>query len=167
MDKWEHLRSYLTPGKIGFVCQVNPPRLGVRAFIQELEYTHFPPLPHNDEFQVWCELWEEIAWAVVVIPKEKRHLADPILAKLGLRVADGVPHVITLEETIPFPVNQPNLFTLEHVNRHFAYRNSPLEYVKALEAEEATLQKGLDAMMARWEAIRPEYEAKHGKQYPR
>lgn len=125
----------ITPDKVGYICMLNPRRIGVLAFITFLEYRHFPPKPFNDDFQMALVRWEMMEYAVVVIPRAKEDLARVILKELGLRIADGIPRCISSTGTCSFPIDLPNVFTIENVPGHFAYKNDPALEKTAFDCE--------------------------------
>jgi len=110
-------------------------RPNAHLFVTQLEFKHYPPqTDKNDLFDFWCILWEGIPWAVVGIPEQDRHLADEVAAEAGLRIANGVPHLITGEGTITFPYDYRNVMTMENTPESRAYDGA--EAQKEMEKEE-------------------------------
>lgn len=141
-ESYETLREWLRGDVVGFILGGEPRRLGGRAFMTFLEYRHFPPRsPVNAEFCLVTMKWEGIIWNVVIIPKAKRGLADALMSELGLRAANGVPHVFTNQGQAHFPVDVPNLFTIENVAGHFVYRNEPASQKTAYDFEDEACDK--------------------------
>lgn len=119
------LKACITPDKIGFILMYAPRRIGVISFATFLEYRHFKPgTPANDQFEMALVKWEQMNFAIVVIPRIHRNQAQWILKQLGLRLADGVPTVIESSGVKHFPIDLPNVFTVENIEGHFAYKNS-------------------------------------------
>lgn len=133
---FETVRRALTPDKIGFVCMIDPPRIGAAAFIAFLEHRYFTPVPlPRDDFELAEVFWEEMVIFILVIPGSYRAQAETIARELGLRFANGVPHVFSGAGERHFPVDVPNLFTLENIPGHFVYRNNPAERKTARDYE--------------------------------
>ena len=122
---------------VHFAGTIIPPRVGVRLFVVKLEYFYFEPgTPRNDEFIFHVINWQDMNWVVVSIPKEYMELAKKVATEVGLRIADGVPHVITARQVYVFPMNTENVFTLENVSGHEVY-NGNEERIMELLAEES------------------------------
>jgi len=122
-----------------------PRRIGALSLLVFLEHRHFTPVPvPREDFQLLDIHWEGMRLALVIIPADKRSLADALIAELGLLAADGVPHVIDSAGAKHFPVDLPNLFTLENIDGHFVYRNDPTLNKTADDFE----QEAVDAAIA-------------------
>jgi len=152
-DQYDEIRRLLGPDKVGYILMLEPRRIGVLAFATFLEYRHFPPLPRNDDFMMALLKWEEMKWAIICIPRSQEHLVPPILAELGLRIADGVPTCISSAGTTFFPIQQPNVFTIENVAGHFVYKNDPASGKSALDFEDEAVEREQTQMMERWKAM--------------
>jgi hypothetical protein len=97
-------------------------RLGVRECSQTLEDAHYKPgTPRNDLFQLRLIQWEGLLWALITIPIAEREFMDRAAAANGLRVANGVPTMISRDGIAKFPANGPRVFTLENVSGHPVY----------------------------------------------
>jgi hypothetical protein len=130
------IRKRVTPDKVGFVVGLQPFRTGGLAFLTFLEHRHFTPVPlPRDDFELAEIHWEETVFAVCLIPASMRPAAEQIARELGLRFADGVPHVFTAQGDQHFPIDLPNLFTVENIEGHFVYRNNPAERKTARDYE--------------------------------
>lgn len=134
-ESFEELKRRIRPDQTGFIVMLSPRRLGALAFIVFLEYRHFPPTPVNDEFQFALMNWEGMRLGLVLIPTAKRGLADAIMSELGLRAANGVPHVISSTGSVHFPIDLPNVFTIENIAGHFVYKNDPVLHKSAFDFE--------------------------------
>lgn len=111
---------------IHFAGLLNPPRPGVRLFAVKMEYFHFEPgTPKNDEFIFHIVNWEEMTFGVISIPKEYMDLAKKVAQEVGLRIADGIPHMLLGGQSRPFPMDTDNVFTLENVSGHAVYSSDP------------------------------------------
>jgi hypothetical protein len=127
---------------VHFAGSVIPPRPGVRLFAAKLEYSYFEPgTPRNDEFILHVINWQGMSWAVVSIPREYMEAAKKIAAEVGLRIADGVPHLIVGGQTHPFPMNTENVFALENVPGHEIYENNPNRLAELLAKEDHEVEE--------------------------
>lgn len=116
----EHFKK---PGLVHFIGMLNPPRPGVADCFMTLEHTCYPPdTPKNDDFYLILIRWQEMDWGVVGIPEGDRPYMERAAAACGLRVADGIPFVLSGTGTHKFPVSGPNVFTLENVKGHPVYQ---------------------------------------------
>ena len=66
-----------------------------------------------------------MVWTVISIPKEEKDSAVKTAVSVGLRIADGVPHIITAGKSYTFPMATKNVFTLENTPGHEIYKNDP------------------------------------------
>ena len=132
------LVAMVTPDKLGIVGQMNPPRIGVQAFSVFLEYRHFTPRDPvlNAKFEyALIHAPDEIIFSLILVPMSCRPVVEAIAAELRLRLADGVPHILGGLKPWHFPVDKPNVFTLEQQGGSFIYLNSPALYRAALAVE--------------------------------
>lgn len=124
------------PSHIYLVGMLNPFRLGISIFNTRLEYEHFPPdTKANNEFRFIIYTWQEIKWAISGIPKGCLKTAEEIAEACGLRIADGVPTIISGQSVEHFPLSYPNVFTLENTEGHEAYSLKPDEYDERIRQE--------------------------------
>lgn len=132
----------ISPEKIGFIVQLAPRRVGTLAFISFLEYRHFAPgTASATELQIALIPWEGMRWAVLVIPLVKRPLAEELLQRLGLRIADGVPTCFSASGVSRFPIDQANVYTIENIQGHFVYRNDPALGKTAEQLEDEAVER--------------------------
>ncbi len=87
--------------------------------------------------------------ALVIIPRVHRPQAEWIAKQLGLRIANGVPHVGSSKGWSHFPIDVPNLFTLENVPGHFVYQNRPDLEKKAYDFEDEAIAREVKATLLR------------------
>ena len=127
---------------IHFAGMIMPARPGVRLFAVKLEYFHFEPgTPKNDEFILHVINWQGTSWAVTSIPKEYMELARNIAAEVGLRIADGVPHLMIVGQVCKFPMDSESVFTLENVPGHAVYKNDQNIEVDLLTQEDSVIEE--------------------------
>lgn len=101
-----------------------PPRLGVRAFMSMLEWEHFSPKEgRNELFTMHIVSWSGVRWAMLSIPIEDRPKAEDIAGRTGVRIADGVPAVFSVEGHGMFPARGKTVFTLENTKDHAVYEH--------------------------------------------
>lgn len=107
-------------------------RPGVAEFMITFEAMFFEPgTPANDHYHVTVVNWQDVMWSIVSVPAAYQAVVEKALPLFGLRMAQGVPAVIsggflvtvtpTLEAMLGadyelFPVsNLPRMFTLENI----------------------------------------------------
>jgi len=89
-------------------------RPGLLAWMQRLELTYYPPGTHrNLLFHFHMIQWDELMWSMISIPAAGERLARRSAEKTGMRIADGVPLVITAEDRKWFPIKERNVWSLE------------------------------------------------------
>ncbi len=106
---------------VGLSC-----RPGCSEYFQALEQAWFTPsTPLNYDFEYRLFKWQEMLYEIGSVPLEKKHLCFEMAEKMGMRLANGVPHVLgggltgkltTLMDGVEaavFPLSNPNTFTLE------------------------------------------------------
>ncbi len=164
----EEVRRMLNHTKVGLVVSVSSRRIGGLSFMTFLEHRVFPPgTPHNQFFTMVLIDWLHMRFMVAIIPKRRLPEADALAKTLGLRRADGVPRCIhanaaadvvasTRDRKIvvdSFPLDQDNVFTMENVKGHFAYRNNPAENKTAQDYEDEAVEREIAAFNAKAPAI--------------
>lgn len=140
--------TYLrTKPVVGIACA--PIRAGVVSWMHFLEYNHFPPgTVLNADLQMVMIKFCEMTWSTIIFPRTHLDISDKLAAKLGLLRKDGVPHEIYMGNVTVFPLNLPNVFTLEHVPGHFVYKNRD-EWMQGLKADSAAAEKFFNEFTAR------------------
>lgn len=99
-------------------------RPGVKNCAETLEYSHYSPgTDKNADLTVHVLNWEGIKWLIVSIPYDDRGLMKRCASACGLRVADGIPHLLTAQGARPFPFANDRIFTLENTPNHPVYKN--------------------------------------------
>jgi hypothetical protein len=92
-------------------------RPGVYQFTRQLELVYFPPrTPRNVDFEYRAVQWEGMIWALLSIPEKSRRFAERLAAKIGLRLADGVPTAFSSDDPSSpafFPMRGNDVWTLE------------------------------------------------------
>lgn len=127
---------------VHYIGMVNPPRPGIRECFTTLEYIHFPPgTALNDEFQLAVVEWNDIGWIIVSIPLTKASLMETVARQCGLRVADGIPMMVTGEGFERFPFTNGNTYVLENQSGHPIYRNDPIVNKQLHNAEMETVER--------------------------
>jgi hypothetical protein len=147
----EELRRFSSDERfIHFVGMAKPRRPGVNLFAIKLEHWYFPPdTEKNNDFILHIIEWQNMTWMVISIPREYMDLAKKIAAKSGLRIADGIPTIITSKRIQPFPMDSDNVFTLENVSEHAVYGSGFVAIEKLLACEDAEIRKILDDFLSR------------------
>ena len=115
-------RFFAIPSFIHYVGMLNPPRPGVADCFQTLEFNYFKPgTPRNHVFVLRVIEWQEVVWGVVSIPIQEKHLMEKTAQVNRLRVANGVPTMLTSDGIHQFPVSNERVFTLENIPGHPVY----------------------------------------------
>jgi hypothetical protein len=116
-------------------------RPGAAYFANYLEYTYFTPdTPENDLMNFITFRWEDHHWSILSVPIEYKYACETACEMANLRLADGVPIIMggnslgivasmrptSLSESLKdqvrfFPLNGPNVFTLENKNGSIMY----------------------------------------------
>jgi len=145
---YEEARKLLTPDKLAVVVMGAPRRIGGKAFLTFMEDRHFSPLNGklNALWTLFFLRWEGMIFHVAVYPREYRRHAEQVCQELGLRLADGVPTILDGSGIKRFPLDQPNVWTFEHVPGHFVFKNNPVEGKTAEQYEDEACEK----IHARW-----------------
>lgn len=121
--------NYDTSSLFIIMGTMNPPNGA--EFARHIEWTHYiPDTPANNDFNVYLHNWRHThPWWIIRMPLRDRAFADAACEKFGLRLANGVPHLmqqggltilanvrkpppgLTLEAV--FPLNSRRAFGLE------------------------------------------------------
>jgi hypothetical protein len=127
---------------INLVGCLSPRRVGVQIFNVRLEYFYFEPgTPKNDEYILHIINWQGMIWSVVSIPKECLEIAKKVAQETGLKIADGIPYLISSEQTVSFPITTPNVLTLENAKGSPVYKNDFKIIEELLDKEDAEIQE--------------------------
>lgn len=102
-------------------------RDGVQPFVEFIEHEYYKPFTNrNPLFHFRVIEWEDMTFVFMSIPVMERHYIDNNASKFGLRIADGVPTLISGTSTKIFPANNERVYTFENVSGHPTYENNPL-----------------------------------------
>ena len=89
-------------------------RDGAVAFVTLLELKHYSPdTPENDRLIFHMMDFGGIPSGVMTIPAEDRWKAEEVAAMLKMRLADGVPTMISGEGVLRFPMHSARVWNLE------------------------------------------------------
>lgn len=111
------------PDLITYVAMSERP--GVSLFSVLLEHTFYKPgTSDNEKFIMHLIKWERILWFVITIPAIEKNRAEVVAKKSGIRIADGVPSMITSKGVAQFPLDMKNVFTLENEPGHPMYKGA-------------------------------------------
>lgn len=90
-------------------------RKGSQLFFMKLEYGHFPPrTPENDLFELNVVSWQGTEWYLGSVPMSKKHLCYQVAESIGMRLADGIPTIVTHKGPQHFPCTDgPHIWSLE------------------------------------------------------
>jgi hypothetical protein len=107
-------------GKLTLVSMAD--RVGVHRFLVSLEHTLFSPkIKPSDDFELYMVHWEELVWIVVVIPIKFMMNVELIATNTGMRIADGIPHLISSKGIVKFPLEHNRVYTIENTKDSMVY----------------------------------------------
>lgn len=99
-------------------------RWGSQAFMTAIEYKFFNP--NNADLNKLIDVWPvEFAGTlhfVVGVPMAYAEKVKQIALDMGLKVCEGTPTHIHDKQTVYFPLNGPNVWTLENQKRPFFHK---------------------------------------------
>lgn len=108
------------PGRVHYVAMAIRP--GIADCLRVLELRHYAPrTPRNDLFHLRFFDWSDLSWFIVSIPVNERHFMKTAAAH-GLRIATGIPTVISSNKIKQFPITGLNVFVLENTKGHPIYK---------------------------------------------
>jgi len=114
------------PSKFYLVCLCL--RNGTSQVMTRLEHFYYPPeTEKNDEFELSISTWNEQMYAIIGIPIGDREICEKVVKMEGMRIADGVPTLISNGAYEYFPMRGPNVFTLENNTRNFKGTRAQIE----------------------------------------
>lgn len=111
------------------VSMMQPRRIGAHLFNVKLEYEHFTPMTERNNDYIAIEMtWPEVPkadrmkWWVARIPAKDMPLAQKVATEspIPMRIADGIPHIISKTGVQSFPLNGPNVFSLEYATTNLS-----------------------------------------------
>jgi hypothetical protein len=107
----------LTPGVLTLIGMVDRP--GVMRLLWMIEEALFPPgTEMNDLFQLTLAKWPEekdgLRWWVALLPEPARAAVDRLADEVNMRIADGVPTIVSSEGVVSFPIAHARVFTIEN-----------------------------------------------------
>ncbi len=125
-----------------FLGMIFPRRPGVFLFATKMEYMYFPPnTEKNEEFIFGTSELGGTIWAMMGIPKENLSLAKEMAGESGLRIADGIPHLISGEKITSFPIDRKNIFSLENTEGHKVYGSNQQGIDKIIKEEDQEIKR--------------------------
>lgn len=100
--------------KFSVICMMMRP--GVMLFQSILENKYFPVgTPENDKEFEWRILeWMDLKWTIVTIPFAKKDFAYRAAEEAKMKIADGIPRMAVDGEWHSFPMDSPNVFSIEN-----------------------------------------------------
>lgn len=156
--------------KLFIVSMIDRP--GSSVFASDLEYNHFPPgTPLNDAYQFYIKKWEELTWVIIQVPMIYKELVWEIAERHGMRVADGIPMILSNKGRVSFPLQGDNVFTLENKSGSRVYEGAAARK-ELLRQEKAEVDQIISDHMNAMGEMCPNcgclhnetYEKKHPKQ---
>jgi len=117
---WETLKDLVFSGR-WLAIAAGYDRPGTLNYTTTLEHKYYKPnTQRNTLFKLFCCLFDDMLFAVVLIPWNERALAHKHARKCGMRIADGIPTVLSMGDgdkvdVLQFPTgDHPHIFTLEN-----------------------------------------------------
>jgi hypothetical protein len=128
------------PNYVWLAVMVSRP--GAQWFMRHLELKFYrPETPRNRLLDMILLKWPDdmpMLWAICRIPmSEKQNLYDAAKAT-GMRVGDGIPQMFGGNGIEKFPLDGPNVFTLENSRESILYSGGE-EDIKRIEKEQIRL----------------------------
>jgi hypothetical protein len=112
------------PSRIHYICMTMPPRPGCQLFCSILEYKFYPPTTDKNKlFILQVMKWEEMVYTVISIPIKDKAYAEAVAKTCGMRIANGVPTLLSQDKPKFFPINVDNAFTIENDPEHPIYKS--------------------------------------------
>ena len=135
-------------------------RVGVRAWMTEIEYTKFRPATlDNDDFHLAIMKWPDgdisLRYLLIIFHRSAQQFAESILWRNGLKkMPEGFTQMIIggKEGKQEFPLQGPTIFWLENHTQgapNVVYSNDPVKMKAARELEDAQCQVFYDSQ-AEW-----------------
>lgn len=116
---------FAQPGLVHFAVMAMRP--GCAECLQTLEHVYYKPKTRRNKlFSMRFIEWGGLGWFIVSIPAHEREHMEKSAAASGLRIADGVPHMINNEGLSTFPGGSLRMFALENVPGHRVYKQGHL-----------------------------------------
>lgn len=134
---WGELRALAKAAKHFMLCCLSQ-RPGVMEAFNAIELKLYPPgTDANKRFELYHCYWEECIWFVIAVPRKHRNLVTRIINENNMRVADGVPLIISGTSRHWFPIGSqyPWVCSLENAPGHAVYDASPFDIQDLLDAE--------------------------------
>jgi len=109
------------PNRLKVACSVSV-RPGAALFCRKVELELYPPgTEANDDVDFVELMFEGLAYAVLIVPMGDKSKIEGIAASLGMRLADGIPHVVSSQSVTRFPFRSLSTYTLEYRKSSIAY----------------------------------------------
>ena len=108
------------PNRIYIVCHIHRP--GSMSFMTALEWRHFDPegcmvegRRHlNDQYELVIKTWSGLTYAMISVPESYKKEVWKVAEDYGMKLAEGIPRLITSEGFDSFPFDGPDFYTLEN-----------------------------------------------------
>jgi hypothetical protein len=106
---------FAQPDMIHYVILATRPRAATCCTTLEHNF-YKPDTKRNEKFFLRFVEWGGLPWIIVSIPFYEKENMEHVAAACRLRIVNGIPAMINGEVIIPFPVNTPQTFTIEHIH---------------------------------------------------
>lgn len=126
-----------------FLLVADAARPGAPNTIVQIEYQLFPPgTALNYLLDLYHALWQEMLFHIVVVPKTWRSKVTRVVTRCGMRIADGIPMMISKDGHEFFPTgNHSTIFTMENREGSPVHGASPLSVIEMRREEAHQLEE--------------------------
>ena len=113
--KEEFNAFFAKPDFIHYICLLTRPRITDCCTTLE-QKLYKPGTKRNEKFFLRFIEWENLTWCIVSIPYYEKEYMEMVAVAYKMRVANGIPTMISDGSITYFPVNTPQSFTVEHLH---------------------------------------------------
>ncbi len=122
-DEKESEQFFSNPLYVHYVGLLQRP--GVVDCAQMLEFHYYPVGTFANSFlHVRSIEWEGCLWVVISIPQGDRKKMERVTQVNRLRIANGIPCIISSKGLSRLPVPTDHVFTLENISGHPVYKQN-------------------------------------------
>lgn len=126
-------------------------RPGAQTFATQLEWQMYEPKTEaNKLFHFYQTHWQDLEYSIICVPWEHKQKIEEFAARLRMRLADGVPLLLDLEDGSVkptfFPVQGSTVWTLENIEGAPVYSMQPGSLAVSLREEQFQIKEFQERM---------------------